>query len=74
MLRQAGIPGRLADALAEEVGIRDQQTAQLKKSELELLVSRLTNYPLASTGHEGYPKVGSPLPVLDQSRDQDSAH
>ena len=57
LLRQNGIPARLADAIAAEVGVRDKQVAQLKKHEAHALLSRLVSYPLACTGHEGYPKA-----------------
>ena len=60
LLRQNGIPARLADALAAETGVQDKQVAQLKKQEAHALLSRLVSYPLACTGHEGYPKASPP--------------
>lgn len=61
LLRQSGIPARLADAIA--AGLRDKQAAQLKKGELQGLVARLVANPLPVSGHEGYPKVSCCLLV-----------
>lgn len=57
ILRQSGIPARLAEALTHELGLADRQIAQLKKSEMQALLKSLASYPLDCSGHEGYPKA-----------------
>ncbi|HKV75345.1 MAG TPA: aminoacetone oxidase family FAD-binding enzyme [Gemmatimonadales bacterium] len=52
------LPQRLAERLLEEAGIDKEQTmAQLRREERLSLLERLTRYPLAVTGDEGYKKA-----------------
>lgn len=58
VLRQAGIPVRLAEALVDAVQIPPGQTlSQLRKDERTALLAAMTAFPLACSGHEGYGKV-----------------
>lgn len=63
VLRQAGIPVRLAEALVDAVQIPPGQTlAQLRKEERTALLAAVTAFPIACSGHEGYGKVRCPPP------------
>ena len=58
LLRQYGIPVRLATALVQEHGADGKAIAQLSKAQLRALIDALVDYNLQCTGHEGYAKVG----------------
>lgn len=64
LLRQYGIPVRLASALIEDHGVDDKVIAQLRKPTLRALVDGLVDYELQCTGHEGYAKVVSRRTML----------
>lgn len=51
------LPRRLAEVLSAECGLESRRIAELKKPERKLLLSRLTEYNLPVTGHEGYRKA-----------------
>eukprot|EP00884_Botryococcus_braunii_P020547 jgi/Botrbrau1/7176/Bobra.0300s0007.2 len=67
VLRQAGIPSRLTEALTEAVQVPAGHTlSQLRKGERTALLAALTSFPLACSGHEGFGKAevtggGGPL-------------
>ena len=63
VLKQAGLPSRLAEALLQEASgsasnsLADRKTATLTKKEKATLLQKLIGYTLPCTGHEGYPKA-----------------
>ena len=71
IMKQYGIPARLAASLCEYCGIPvDRVIAELKKKERVQLVQVLTQHQLEIHGHEGYPKAevtggGVPLKEID---------
>lgn len=58
VLKRAGLPVRLADAICEEAGAPlDRKMSELRKAERLKLLETLCGYELVVTGHEGYPKA-----------------
>ncbi len=63
VLKQNGLPSRLAEALLAEASsvtktsLAEKRVATLTKSERAAVLQKLLGYTLSCTGHEGYPKV-----------------
>lgn len=65
LLKQHGLPSRLAEALLEEASpeagpsLLERKVADITKEERASVLRCLTAYALLCNGHEGYPKVHS---------------